>query len=217
MSKPHIFCEPLCTYGQAAQIILKHKGIEFLIDAVDADERADWLADATPIRRLPVLKAENRFIFGTFAICEYIDEAYPHSIQPKKALDKAINRSWMEFSVTMRNSIRQVVREKNRAAFDENIAALKYQVEKLDEAINRKPFFNGEKFSVLDAIYAPLLFRLSIIKTHFNVDLMEAHQSIKAWLDELLTVEDVSSTLNDEFVQEYLEQSRRFEGLLILS
>ena len=184
MNKPHIFCEPLCTYGQAAQIILKHKGIEFLIDAVDADERADWLADASPIRRLPILKAENRFIFGTFAICEYIDEAYPHSIQPKKALDKAINRSWMEFSVLLRNSIRQVVREKNQEALDATLKALQYQVEQINAAVNRKPFFNGEKFSVLDAIYAPLMFRLSMIKTHFNIDLLAANKNVNHWLEE---------------------------------
>lgn len=215
MNKPHIFCEPLCTYGQAAQIILKHKGIEFLIDSVDANERADWLADASPICRLPVLKAENRFIFGTFAICEYIDEAYPHSIQPKKALDKAINRSWMEFSVLVRNSIRQLVREKNRQELDVTLSALSYQVGQLNGAINRKPFFNGDKFSVLDAIYAPLLFRLSMMKTHFNVDLLDGNEKIAQWLTELMGVEDVNSTLNDYFVQDYLEQSRRFEGLVI--
>ena len=83
---------------QRSIITLNHKGIEHRMTFVDLDDPPAWFSEISPLGQVPALRVDgDAVIFESAVINEYLDEVTPGQLHPADPLQRAINKSWIEF------------------------------------------------------------------------------------------------------------------------
>ena len=149
----------LCPYVQRAAIVLAEKGIAFERINIDLANKPDWFLKISPLGKTPVLLVDGQAIFESAVICEYLEETTLGALHPVDAIARAQHRGWMEFGSSVLNVIAGFY-----AAPDDNLLAAKAaeiaakfkQVEEALTATTEGPYFAGARFSMVDAVFAPI-------------------------------------------------------------
>src|SRR5688572_11309954 len=84
----------LCPFVQRSVILLKEKNIDFDIKYLEADElknKPEWFLKISPLGKVPVIKIDDRVLFESAIINEYLDETNPPYFQPSDPFIKAQN------------------------------------------------------------------------------------------------------------------------------
>ena len=85
----------------------------------------------------------------------------------------------------------------------------------LEHALQSGPFFNGQKFSLVDASYAPLLQRLEFInEIRPGIFDTARHPKISAWKDALLNFDPVRESCLPEIKALYHELLWKRQGYI---
>ena len=105
MSKLTLISHRLCPYVQRAVIALTEKSTRFERVDVDLANKPDWFKAISPLGKTPVLKVDNRAIFESAVILEYLEDTQPHPLHPADPLRRAEHRSWIEFGSSILNDI----------------------------------------------------------------------------------------------------------------
>jgi glutathione S-transferase len=146
----------LCPYAQRAAIVLHEKGIAFERRDVDLANKPDWFLRISPLGKTPVLLAGQTAFFESAVICDYLDETLPPPQHPSDPLERAVHRGWVEMASAVLNAIAALYGAADPARFDAATAALRSRLERVDAALGRGPWFAGERFSIVDAAFAPV-------------------------------------------------------------
>jgi len=203
----------LCPFVQRAVVTLKQKNIDFDITYVDLNDLPDWFMEISPLGQVPVLKVGKDVLFESSVIQEYVDEVTPPSLHPEDVLQKAKNRAWMAFGGELMPYIMQLT----GAEASDYKAAKKDYVEKLtrlEQAHSGDTFFNDSSFNLIDAAYAPLFMRMSLIKQHCEEDYLEGLPKLSAWSDHLLEMESVKSSVVDALPKMFCGMIKMRNGFL---
>src|SRR5207302_6901787 len=83
------------------------------------------------------------------------------------------------------------------------------RLEKALEANGAGPFFNGAKYSVVGAAYAPFFQRYLFLDRIKKIGLIEKYPRVKAWTDALMARPSTHSFPEAEFEAMYREGVRR--------
>ncbi len=151
---------PICPFVQRAVITLRYKQVDFEITYIDLAGPPAWFAELSPFRKVPVLRvAGQHAIFESAVIDEYLDEITPGALLPADALQRALDRSWIEFGTACLLAFSAMVHANNVADYEAARQALKDKVAWLERALGEGPYFNGKDISLVDFAYAPLFFR----------------------------------------------------------
>lgn len=145
----------LCPYVQRAAIVLAEKGVAFERLDVDLSNKPAWFLSVSPLGKTPVLLVDDAAIFESAVICEYLDETEPPRLHPADPLQRARHRSWMEFGSTLLNLIGAFYGAADEAALGARAAEIRARLEQLEAALGDGPFFAGERFSLVDAVFGP--------------------------------------------------------------
>jgi glutathione S-transferase len=140
---------------QRAIIAMQYKTIEYDINYVDLSNPPDWFLKLSPLKKVPLLLVEDQVIFESMAINEFIDEAYPNKLHPADLLLRAQNRSWIEFSNGCMWSAFHLSIKENKEEFQHVLNELLNSFDQIEESIGGRPFFNGDRFSLVDVSFAP--------------------------------------------------------------
>jgi len=151
----------LCPFVQRAAIILNEKGVEFERINIDLAAKPDWFLAISPTGKVPLLKVktgENEVVlFESVAICEYLDETQDgpkiHSVNP---LLRAQHRAWVEFGTTTLGDAWQLLNAKDKEAAALKVDALRARLATVEAALRNGPYFAGDSFSMVDAVFAPI-------------------------------------------------------------
>lgn len=95
----------LCPYVQRARIVLAEKSIPHEVEFIDLGSKPDWFLRYSPLGKVPVLLVNDRPLFESAVISEYLDDISPGSMHPDDVFHKARNRSWIEFASAMLGQI----------------------------------------------------------------------------------------------------------------
>ena len=101
-------------------------------------------------------------LFELNAIAEYLDETIAPRLHPDDPVLRAINRAWTDYVPTFASAVTATGYAADEAAYKaaaEKIPAAFGQLERALEKQGAGPFFNGAKYSLVDAAYAPFLQR----------------------------------------------------------
>src|SRR6266550_4261967 len=153
----------LCPYVQRAVIALTEKGVPFERIDIDLANKPDWFLKISPLGKVPVLLVETAdgevALFESNVICEYIEDTQGGAkLHPKDPLQRAQHRAWMEF------------------------AAKFAQVEK---TLGAGPFFAGQDFSVVDAVFAPIFRYFDVFDQLIDLSVFAETPKVRAWRAEL--------------------------------
>ena len=204
--KPKLVSFKLCPFVQKAVIVLKQKNIDYDIDYIDLAAPPDWFLKISPFGKVPVLIMDDDVIFESSVIIEFLEEAFPHKLHPDELIQRAKNRSWIEFSSPCMTSSFNLSIAESEQDFEAILDELNNRFDQLEAILENHPFFNGDQFSLVDASYAPLFHRLHCMD-ELNPGMFQPgrHPKINTWKEHLLQENSVVHSTVDNFTELYRE------------
>ena len=212
---PKLISFKLCPFVQRVSIVLKCKVIGHELIYIDLANPPEWFVQLSPLRKVPILLVGDHVIFESAVINEYLDEAYPNKLHPRDLILRAKNRSWIEFAgVCMWDAFYLSVKETEKE-YNEIRDQLLSKFDQLEKVVLATPFFNGKKFSLVDASYAPL-FRLLQFISALRPDIIDTarHPTLNTWKAALLEQAAVRESCVPEIESLYREQLWMRRGYL---
>jgi glutathione S-transferase len=224
MATKYMLCSfKTCPWVQRAAIVLRAKQVPYDITYIDRDKRPDWFLKVSPHSKVPVLQIDGKdALFESNAIAEYLEETAMPRLHPENPIARARNRAWTDYVPTFASAISDTAYSDSEEEFARNAAKIAGPFGKLDEALaargNNGPYFNGPKFSLVDAAYAPFLQRYTFMDRLKPLGIIEKYPRLAAWRDALLAAAAVkaSTVPNIEAVwQENLILRKRWLGQFV--
>lgn len=146
----------LCPYVQRAVIALAEKGVPFERIDIDLADKPDWFLKLSPLGKTPVLVVGDTAIFESAVILEYLEETQSNPLHPVDALARAEHRGWIEFGSAVLNDIAGLYAAGDEASFKAKAAQLEQKFARLETRVVAAPWFDGAKFSLVDAVFGPV-------------------------------------------------------------
>jgi glutathione S-transferase len=176
-----------CPFVQRSIITLNYKGIEHEMTFVDLDDPPGWFKEISPFGKVPLLRVDNdTVIFESAVINEFLDEVTPGQLHPADPLQRALNRSWIEFGGNCCGLTFQLMVAPEQQAYEAIVGELSDNLQRVEKILSDGPFFNGANFSLIDAAYAPVFIRLDIFRDLFGLRLTDSMPRMSNWQAHLL-------------------------------
>ena len=179
-----------CPWVQRAAIVLREKKIDFEFRHIEPDNRPDWFLAISPHKKVPVLRIDEKIsLFESNAIAEYLDETIAPRLHPEDPVLRAVNRAWTDYVPTFSESVTATGYADDEAAYKASAAKIPGVFERLERALGQQgsgPYFNGARYSLVDAAYAPFLLRYTFLDRIKPLGIIEKFPRLKGWRDALL-------------------------------
>jgi glutathione S-transferase len=202
-----------CPWVQRAAIVLREKNIEFEFRHIEPDNRPDWFLAMSPHKKVPVLRIDDKMsLFESSAISEYLDETISPRLHPEDPIERAVNRAWTDYVPTFAEAVTGSAYADSEAEYKAATAKIPTAFERLEKALEKQgkgPFFNGTKYSLVDASYAPFLQRYYYLDRVKKLGLIEKYPRVKAWADALVARPSTHSFPDAEFEAMYRANLKR--------
>ena len=95
-------------------------------------------------------------MFESAVIVEYLEETISPALHPGDALARAEHRSWIEFASTMLADVGRFYNAPDARALAAAADILTQKFTRLETRLGKGRFFAGNRFSLVDAAFAPL-------------------------------------------------------------
>lgn len=205
----------LCPYVQRSVITLKEKRVPFEITYIDLDHPPAWFPALSPMGRVPVLRVgQDRVLFESAVINEYLDETNPPPLHPQDPWRRAHNRAWIEFGSNLIGRQYRMLTAPGETEFVQERDGLLADLRHVEQQLGEGPFFNGAVFSLADTAYAPLFMRLEIIDRLHPQGLFGPTPRVRAWSDALLARPSVRESVVADFEAQFRQRFAAMGGWL---
>src|SRR5258707_10842686 len=196
----------LCPYVQRAVIALTEKGVAFERIDIDLANKPDWFLAISPLGKVPVLivNADNGEValFESNVICEYIEETQGGAkLHPQDPIKRAECRAWMEFGSAILSDLWGLETTTDAAVFESKRQAVAAKFARVEAALGAGPFFAGESFSLVDAVFAPIFRYFDVFDTLIDLSVFAATPKVRAWRAELAKRLSVRSAVGADYPQ----------------
>src|SRR5947207_14234056 len=176
----------LCPYVQRAVIALTEKGVPFERIDIDLANKPDWFLKISPLGKVPVLLVKTAdgeaALFESNVICEYIEDTQGGAkLHPQDPLQRAQHRAWMEFGSTILGELWGLETTGDPAVFETKRVAIAAKFARVEEALGSGPFFAGEKFSLVDAVFAPVFRHFDVFDRLIDLSIFVEAPTVRAW------------------------------------
>ncbi|MDA9421264.1 MULTISPECIES: glutathione S-transferase family protein [Bradyrhizobium] len=196
----------LCPYVQRAVIALKEKGVPFERIDIDLANKPDWFLKLSPLGKVPVLVVTTEkgevALFESNVICEYIEETQGGvRLHPAEALERAEHRAWMEFGSAILGDLWGLETTTDPATFESKRQALAAKFARVEAALGAGPYFAGEAFSLVDAVFAPIFRYFDVFDELAELGIFKELQKVRTWRAELARRPSVRSAVGADYPQ----------------
>lgn len=194
----------LCPYVQRVAIVLLEKEVPFERRWVDLADKPDWFLALSPLGKTPVLVAGELPIFESAVICEYLDETLEPRLHPDGALARARHRAWIEFGSSVLNTIAAFYNAPDAASLEAKRKELRERFRQVETEV-RGPYFAGEAFCIVDAVFAPVFRYFDVFEALGEQSVFDAAPNIRAWRAHLARRPSVQLAAVDDYAQRLRE------------
>jgi glutathione S-transferase len=188
----------LCPYVQRAVIALTEKGVAFERIDVDLANKPDWFLEISPLGKTPVLLVGDRAIFESAVILEYLEETQPKPLHPADALVRAEHRAFIEFGSAVLNDIAGLYSASDEPAFKARAAQLEAKFARLEARV-AGPWFDGEKFSLVDAVFGPVFRYFDVFDEIGDFGILTDKPRLARWRANLAARPSVKSAVSANY------------------
>lgn len=145
--------DPVC---HAVRLVLAEKGVGFLLHDVGAQaERPEALRTLNPYASVLTLIDRDLVLYEPQVILEYLDERFPHpALMPDDPISRARNRL-LRYRVVRDLHPLMLRIEDSAQACD----LIRRRVTELAPVFGRHRYFFSERYTLLDCLFAPVLWR----------------------------------------------------------
>ncbi|QWC69357.1 glutathione S-transferase family protein [Enterobacter mori] len=215
-----LISHPLCPFVQRSAIVLLEKNVPFERVNVDLSAKPDWFLALSPTGKVPLLKVrhadgEDAIIFESMVICEYLNETQDSdSMYADDALERARQRAWIEFSTLTLGNAWQFLNATDQGVADSKRAVFREQLERIESELSSGPYFSGTRFSMVDAVYAPVFRYFSIIDASVSEAIYEGLPRVSAWKAALAKRESVKAAVSSDYAELFQNHLRQHSAIL---
>ena len=189
------------------------KNIDFEFRHIEPDNRPDWFLAISPHKKVPVLRVDDSVsLFESNAIAEYLDETVAPRLHPNDPVDRAVNRAWTDYVPTFAETVTAAAYADTEADYNKAADKIPVPFERLEHVLKRQgngPLFNGERYSLVDAAYAPFLQRYFFLDRIKRIGHIERFPRLTAWAEVLTNRPSTHSFPPDEFEAMYRHNVKR--------
>ena len=186
MTRLTLISHDLCPFVQRAAIALEEKGVAFERINIDLANKPDWFLEISPLGKVPLLKVGDSVIFESAVILEYLEETQPRPLHPADPLVRADHRAWMEFGSTMLMDIWNFYMAADEAAFQAKLKSLIDKFERLEQRLGEGPYFDGARFSLVDAVFGPVFRYFDTFDRIADFGMLSGKPKLAAWRQALV-------------------------------
>lgn len=204
----------LCPYVQRAAIVLGEKGVPYERINVDLANKPDWFKAISPLGKVPLLKVGDEVLFESTVIAEYLDETQPGALHPADPLVKARHRGWMEFGSAVLGDVWVLETTTDATAFDAKVKVVKEKLARVEAELGDGPFFAGESFSLVDAVFAPIFRIFDGFDAVRDLGVFDGLPKVSAWRKALSERSSVSAAVVPDFQDRLLAFLKRQNGII---
>jgi glutathione S-transferase len=173
-----LYDAPRCPYCARVRIVLAEKAIEFETIEIDLDDRPGWIYEKNSTGRVPVVEEDGWTLPESAVIMEYLEERYP---EPALLAADAADRALARLRIFRHDAFTKpyyALRRGDSAAgplFAE-------QLDRLDAALEERPWVGGGEYGLADIAYVPWVLRA---RDRMGVAL-DPYPALEEWLKRLL-------------------------------
>ena len=189
----------LCPYVQRAVIALTEKGVLFERIDVDLANKPDWFLAISPLGKTPVLQVGEAAIFESAVILEYLEETQPKPLHPADPLQKAEHRAWIEYGSQVLNDIAGLYSAANQETFRAKAIQLEQRFARLEIRVVASPWFDGEYFSLVDAVFGPVFRYFDIFDEIGDFGILAGKPKFARWRKSLAERPSVRKAVGPEY------------------
>jgi glutathione S-transferase len=203
----------LCPYVQRAVIALAEKGVAFERIDIDLVNKPDWFLRISPLGKTPVLLVGDHAIFESAVILEYLEETQAKPLHPADALTRAEHRSWIEFGSAVLNDIAGLYSAPDEAAFKTKAAQLEARFVRLEGRLAVTPWFDGESFSLVDAVFGPVFRYFDVFDAIGDFGILAGKPKLARWRYALAARPSVKSAVSPDYpalLRDFLDRRRSY-------
>ncbi|MCW1754316.1 glutathione S-transferase family protein [Rhizobium acaciae] len=221
MSKLTLVSHHLCPYVQRAAIALLEKGVPFERINIDLADKTDWFLKISPLGKVPLLRIEEEdgsqaVLFESSVICEYLEETQPGvALHPRDALTRARHRGWMEFGSSVLSDLWGYETAEDAAQLEAKRKALISKFATVEKVLTDGPYFAGNDFSLVDAVFAPVFRYFDLFETLGDSDIFEGLERVKRWRKALSERASVKAAVGEDYPQRLMEFLEKHNSILL--
>ena len=172
----------LCPYVQRAVIALEELDMPYKRIDIDLNAPPEWFLQLSPLGKVPVLVVNDDVVlFESSVIAEYINDIAQKNLLSNEAIEKARERAWIEFASATLDNIGQAYNAVTERKFFSVISQLDIKWQQLEKNIAQGIFFGGDKFSLVDAAYAPVFRYLDTFEQLVDVNFLQHYPRVANW------------------------------------
>jgi glutathione S-transferase len=198
-AKLTLISHKLCPYVQRAVIALNEKGVPFERIDIDLANKPDWFLKLSPLGKTPVLLVGDVAIFESAVILEYLEETQPKPLHPADPLARAEHRGWIEFGSAVLGDIAGFYAAKDEATFKAKAAQLEQKFARLEARVVASPWFDGENFSLVDAVFGPVFRYFDVFDEIADFGILAAKPKLARWRQALAARPSVRSAVSADY------------------
>ncbi|WP_454618838.1 glutathione S-transferase family protein [Bradyrhizobium cenepequi] len=196
----------LCPYVQRAVIALTEKGVAFERIDIDLANKPDWFLKISPLGKVPVLTVATDkgevALFESNVICEYIEETQAGAkLHPQDPLARAEHRAWMEFGSVTLSDLWGLETAKDAATFEAKREAVTAKFARVETALGSGPYFAGDRFSLVDAVFAPIFRYFDVFDEFIDLAVFADMPKLRKWRAELAKRPSVKTAVGADYPQ----------------
>ena len=197
----------LCPYVQRAAISLAEKRVPFERVTIDLADKPDWFKAISPLGKVPLLimqaNGAETVIFESAVILEFLEETQANPLHPADAYARARHRAWIEFGSATLNAIGRFYSASTEAAFLTESSALSAMFDRIEDELADQagPWFNGERFCLVDAVYGPVFRYLDAFDRIDSFGLLDGKPLVQAWRKALSERASIKAAVAPDYPQ----------------
>ena len=189
----------LCPYVQRAIIVLLEKGVPFTRRDIALANKPEWFLAISPLGKTPVLLADDVPVFESAVICEYLEDVFTPHLHPEEPLQRARHRAWIEFGSSVLNAIGTFYSAPDETALQDGISGLRRKFEQLEATLGLASFFDGERFSIVDAAFGPVFRYFDVFDRIQDFGFFSALPKVQAWRGALALRPSVKAAVREDY------------------
>jgi glutathione S-transferase len=173
-----LYDAPRCPYCARVRIVLAEKNVELETIEIDLDDRPAWIYEKNSTGRVPVVEEDGWTLPESAVIMEYLEERYPDP--PLLASDPA-DRALTRLRILRHDAFTKPYYGLRRGEAGAD-ALFAEQLDRLDAALEERPWLGGAEYGLADIAYVPWVLRARHV---MGID-FEPYPAINEWLGKLL-------------------------------
>lgn len=211
----------LCPYVQRAAIALLEKGVPFERVHIDLADKPGWFVALSPLGKVPLLRVapdrgEDVTLFESAPICEWIEETQPGPrLHPADPLTRARHRAWMEFGSAVLGDLWGLETASEPDLFEAKRKAIAAKFDRLEDVLGGGPYFAGEAFSLVDAVFAPIFRYFDVFDVIADTGLFAGRAKLSAWRHALSLRPSVKAAVTADYPDRLRAFLRRHDAHLL--